>query len=83
MFLYDPQVPATNNHAERMIRPAVILRNTTGCHRSSSDAEVHESLSSLIVTCRQQGQSSLEVMRQLLVNPRAEPADLFPSLAII
>jgi len=83
MFLYDPQVPATNNHAERMIRPAVILRKTTGCHRSSSGAEVHESLSSLIVTCRQQGQSSLEVMRQLLVNPRAAPADLFPSLAII
>jgi hypothetical protein len=25
LFLYDPDIPTTNNHAERQIRPGVIL----------------------------------------------------------
>ena len=40
MFLYDPLVPPTNNHAERMIRPAVIIRKLGGCNKTTAGAAV-------------------------------------------
>lgn len=53
-FLYVDELEATNNQAERMLRPAVITRKTNGCNRTDDGAETHAILSSLLVTCRQQ-----------------------------
>lgn len=55
MFLYDPLVPPTNNHAERILRPAVIIRKLGGCNKSDAGARVHSVLASFMVSCRQQG----------------------------
>ena len=39
-FLDTAGVPPDNNHAERMIRPAVIIRKNSLCNRSEQDAAV-------------------------------------------
>jgi transposase len=65
MCLYDPLVPPTNNHAERMIRPAVILRKLGGCHKTFAGAKVHSVLASLMVSCRQQGKRFLDFAHRL------------------
>ncbi len=65
LFLHDPEVPPTNNHAERMLRPAVITRKVGGCNKTLLGALVHSILASLMVTCKQQGLKFLELARQL------------------
>ncbi len=65
VFLHDPAVPPTNNHAERMLRPAVITRKVGGCNKTLLGALVHSMLASLMVTCKQQGQKFLDLARQL------------------
>jgi len=59
-FLYVDGLDATNNQAERMLRPAVITRKTGGCNRTEGGAEVHSILASVLTTCRQQGFSILD-----------------------
>ncbi len=53
-FLYVEGLDATNNQAERMLRPAVIARKTSGCNRTEGGALTHSVLASVLVTCRQQ-----------------------------
>jgi hypothetical protein len=65
VFLHDAEVPATNNHAERMIRPAVITRKVGGCNKTLKGATVHGVLASLIATCRQQGRQFLDLAKRL------------------
>lgn len=65
VFLHDAEVPATNNHAERMIRPAVITRKVGGCNKTLKGAAVHGVLASLIATCRQQGRRFLDFAKRL------------------
>lgn len=65
LFLHDANVPPTNNHAERMLRPAVITRKVGGCNKNLWGALVHSILASLMVTCKQQGQKFLGLARQL------------------
>lgn len=64
-FLYHDGVDATNNQAERMLRPAVIVRKTGGCNRTAAGAKTHAVLASLLVTARQRGLSPQEAMVQL------------------
>ena len=64
-FLYLDEVDATNNQAERMLRPGVMIRKTGGCNRSDSGAEAHAILTSVLVTCRQQALSLLDFMIKL------------------
>jgi transposase len=80
MFLYDPLVPPTNNHAERMIRPAVIVRKLGGCNKTAAGAEVHSVLASLVVSCRQQGKRFLDLAHELFhcPHPRALPLASLP-----
>jgi transposase len=52
-FLYVDELDATNNLAERQLRPAVITRKTNGCNRSKRGAETHSILASVLATCRQ------------------------------
>src|SRR5262249_20930325 len=51
-FLYVEGLDATNNRAERMLRPAVITRKTSGGNRTPGGADAHSILASILVTCR-------------------------------
>lgn len=64
-FLYVDELEATNNLAERMLRPAVITRKTNGCNRNRSGAVTHAILSSVLVTCRQHSIPILDYLVQL------------------
>jgi transposase len=50
-FLYVDELEATNNLAERQLRPGVIIRKTNGCNRTEDGAETHSILASVLVTC--------------------------------
>jgi transposase len=58
-FLQDPAVDSTNNHAERMIRPAVVARKTWGGNRTSNGAWVQQTLMSILATYHLQRKDSL------------------------
>lgn len=64
-FLYNKELDATNNLAERRLRPAVITRKTNGCNRSKPGAAAHAILSSVLVTCRQHAIPILDYLVQL------------------
>jgi transposase len=61
-FLYVDGLDATNNQAERMLRPAVITRKTGGCNRTDGGTQTHSILASVLTTCRQQGFSILDAL---------------------
>jgi len=64
-FLYVDDLEATNNRAERMLRPAVITRKTNGCNRTKDGAAAHSILSSVLVTCHQHSLPILDYLVQL------------------
>jgi len=64
-FLYVDGLDATNNLAERRLRPAVITRKTTGCNRAADGAETHAILSSILTTCHQQSIPLLDFLVEL------------------
>jgi len=63
-FLENPEIPFSNNLAERMILPNVILRNRSYQNRSSKGAKAHEVLMSLIQTLRLQNESPVEWLKR-------------------
>ena len=65
IFLHDAEVPPTNNHAEQMLRPAVITRKVGGCNKTLMGALVHGVLASLMVTCKRQGRRFLDLAQRL------------------
>jgi transposase len=65
VFLHDAEVPPTNNHAEQMLRPAVITRKVGGCNKTLLAALAHGVLASLMVTCKRQGRRFLDLARRL------------------
>jgi transposase len=69
-FLKCPDVAhATNNVAERAMRPAVIARKTWGGNRTETGAEAQSILMSVLATCRQQGKDSFQHLVDLLCSP--------------
>lgn len=64
-FLYVDDLEATNNLAERQLRPGVIVRKTNGCNRTNAGAETHSILTSVLVTCRQHSIPILDYMVSL------------------
>jgi transposase len=64
-FLYIDELDATNNQAERQLRPAVITRKTTGCNRTDEGAETHAILSSVLTTCHQRNVPILDFLTEL------------------
>jgi transposase len=80
VFLFHPEVPPTNNHAERMLRPAVITRKVGGCNKTLLGALVHSVLSSIMTTCKQRGQKFLDLARKLWHGnePQAIPIPITP-----
>ncbi|HET92141.1 MAG TPA: IS66 family transposase [Chloroflexi bacterium] len=75
-FLYVDEVDATNNIAERTIRPAVIVRKISAGNRSDKGADTHAILASIIQTCRQQERDFLDVATELLGNPTPQALTL-------
>jgi hypothetical protein len=70
LFLYDPDIPAKNNHAEHQIRPGVILRKLGSCHREPLHTVAHEITASLTTTCRQRGHPFLELTKNIWLSPQ-------------
>ena len=64
-FLYVDGLDATNNLAERQLRPGVIIRKTNGCNRTKGGAEAHSVLTSVMVTCHQHSVPILDYMVSL------------------
>ena len=65
VFLDDPRVPPTNNHAERCLRSLVILRKITFGHRSHSGATRMARLITIQETAKRHGRRVLEVFYRL------------------
>jgi len=65
-FLTDRAVPATNNGAERALRPSVIFRKVTNGFRSLWGAEVHALIRSAIGTGRLNGFTAHQAIARAL-----------------
>jgi transposase-like protein len=69
-FLDTPGVPADNNHGERQIRPAVIIRKNSLCNRSDGGAHTQAVLMSVYRTLRLRGhdptKTIADALRQML-----------------
>lgn len=78
-FLHCPGIDATNNAAERALRPAVIARKTWGGNRTHAGARAQKILLSVLRTCRQQGKDSFERMVGLLRSPVPMVIDIMPN----
>jgi hypothetical protein len=69
-FLDDPAVPATNHHAERAIRPAVITRKTCGGgNREWSGARATSILLTILRTAWQQDRDPTPILADILCQP--------------
>jgi len=69
-FLDHAQVDATNNLAERQLRPAVIARKVSCGNKTLRGARTWEILTSLAATCLQRGESFTTLATQAsLLNP--------------
>ena len=79
-FLYCPGLDATNNAAERALRPLVVARKNWGGNRSENGARAQAVLTSILTTARQQRKDPLDVLIELLVSPdKNKILDLVPS----
>ena len=65
-FLDRPDVPYDNNFAERMIRPAVILRKNSQSNRSAMGAAAQAILMSVHRTLKLRGHDPLKVIPEAL-----------------
>jgi transposase len=65
-FLDDPQIPADNNHGERAIRPAVIIRKNSYGNRSQRGADCQAVLMSIYRTLKQRGHDPLATITRTL-----------------
>jgi hypothetical protein len=70
-FLERSDVPATNNLAERQLRPAVIARKISCGNKTSSGALAWQVLASFAATCRQNGRSFTQFVAERI---RLQPA---------
>ena len=61
-FLDHPDVPFDNNHAERAIRPAVIIRKNSYCNRSQRGADAQAVLMSVYRTLKQRGHDPINAI---------------------
>ena len=67
-FLYCPGLDATNNAAERALRPLVVARKNWGGNRTEKGARTQAVLSSILASAQQQGKNPLDVLIELLVS---------------
>jgi transposase len=73
-FLERVEVPATNNLAERQLRPAVIARKISCGNKTEKGARAWAVLASLAATCRQAGRSAVgDISSPVLLQPARGP----------
>lgn len=65
-FLDQPDVPFDNNHGERSIRPAVIIRKNSYCNRSPNGACAQAVLMSIYRTLKQRGHDPITTVTNAL-----------------
>jgi len=70
-FLRVPGVEPTNNHAERSVRPMVIMRKICFGTRSEAGSQSHSVLPSLLETARRQGKDRIRFLTTLWTQPLA------------
>jgi transposase len=70
VFVTEPAVPATNNAAERSLRPLVVSRKISGGTRSAAGTRAKMTLASLFGTWRAQGINPYDACRDLLASPQ-------------
>jgi transposase len=61
-FLLDKEIPYTNNHAEREIRPAVIMRKVIQQNRSDKSAHTQEILMTVFRTLKLRGHDPVKTV---------------------
>lgn len=69
VFVLDPQIPSTNNSAERALRHTVIARKISGGTRSEKGSQTKSILASLFGTWHTRELNPFLECRQLLANP--------------
>jgi hypothetical protein len=73
-FLERTEVPATNNLAERQLRPAVVARKISCGNKTDKGAAAWMVLMSLAATCQQSGRGFVQlVSQQILLHPPRAP----------
>lgn len=70
VFVSDPNVPPTNNAAERSLRHLVTIRKISGGSRSAQGTATRMRLATLFGTWRLQGVNPVEACHQLLASPQ-------------
>jgi transposase len=78
-FLHCPGIEATNNAAERALRPAVVARKTWGGNRTENGAKTQQMVISVLTTCVQQGKDSFDRIIELFRSPIPIVLDLIPN----
>src|SRR5262245_37144982 len=63
-FLYREGVEATNNRADRELRPAVIARKLSAGNRAEAGAETRAVLAGILRTCRRQGKAIVQAVAE-------------------
>lgn len=61
-FLDEEGVPSDNNHAEREIRPAVIIRKNSLCNRSENGADMQAVMMSVYRTLKLRGHDPIRTI---------------------
>jgi len=61
-----PWVPFDNNHAERSIRPAVVMRKNSYSNRSASGADTQSVLMSIFRTLKQRNHHPTKIVTEAL-----------------
>ena len=61
-FLDHPEVPSDNNHSERQIRPAVMVRKNSYANGSEDGAETQSVLMSVFRTLKQRGHNPVSAV---------------------
>ena len=69
VFLDDPQVPPTNDLAERALRPLVVLRKITFGHRSEAGAIRMARLMTVAETAKRHGHRPSDIYYRLFTQP--------------
>jgi transposase len=64
-FACEPDIPFTNNQAERDVRPTKVKQKVSGCFRTKAGAQAYARLQGAISTFRKQGLNVFATLRDL------------------
>lgn len=65
LFLSDPEIPPTNNAAERSLRTVVIARKVSQCSKTDLGAQTYMRIKSTVETAKLRGQDPVAVLTSL------------------